>query len=194
MKTSMRGLAPLSGSLAHPRSQAVRPGGSGQLLRAGLTYHSRAKYRVANRVGFVTDVSAYVWWVDSVPGSSSRSVVSVPVGKLKPHLRSQRDYLLFVTRRFWPLAVGITGLAVALVTVVSPQWGIGLSVLALIMTLGIFIIDANNARRESSRVRCGQVVGLFPVQDVKDPLGYGGATYLAYQRAARCWSTLKPIG
>ena len=47
------------------------------------------------------------------------------------------------------------------------------------MTLGIFIIDANNARRESSRVRCGQVVGLFPVQDVKDPLGYGGATYLA---------------
>lgn len=110
----------------------------------------------------------------------ARPVRARRTGDFSTRIRAQWDYLSFVTARQWPLAVGIAGVLVGVVTLAPSQWGLGLSVIALIVGFGMFVRDMVLARQQWSRLQCVAVVSPFPAE-VQLPLGYEGAVYLSVQ-------------
>lgn len=110
----------------------------------------------------------------------ARPVRARRTGDFSTRIRAQWDYLSFVTARHWPLAVGIAGVLVGVVTLAPSQWGLGLSVVALIVGFGMFVRDMVLARQQWSRLQCVAVVSPFPAE-VQLPLGYEGAVYLSVQ-------------
>lgn len=115
-----------------------------------------------------------------IRGHLARLVRARRTGDLSTRIRAQWDYLSFVTTRHWPLAVGIAGVLVGVVTLAPSQWGLGLSVAALIVGFGMFIRDVMLARQQWSRLQCVAVASPFPAE-VQLPLGYEGAVNLSVQ-------------
>jgi hypothetical protein len=103
------------------------------------------------------------------------------VASLTLRIRARWDYLYFAMKRFWPLGVGIAGLLIGLATFISSQLAFALSLVALVLGLGVFIIDAVAAHKLWSRFKCIYLVSLFPTEKVKPPLGYEDSTYLAFE-------------
>src|SRR5215831_17061793 len=112
-------------------------------------------------------------------GRLARPVRARRTGGLGTRIRAEWDYLSFVMTRLWPLAVGIGGLVVGVVTLAPSQWGLGLSVAAVIVGFGMFARDVVLARQQWSRLQCVAVVSSFPVAEVELPLGYEGALFLS---------------
>ena len=100
-------------------------------------------------------------------------------GRLTTRIGAEWDYLSFVTRRMWPLGVGIAGVLLGAVTLMPSTWALGLSAVALVMGSGMFARDVVLARQQWSRLQCVAVVSPFPIAAVQPPLGYEGATYLS---------------
>jgi hypothetical protein len=116
-----------------------------------------------------------------LPGRFSGSIRHNPIGGPAKYIRAQFDYASFATKRFWALAVGAVGLLVGAATLISSPLALALALAALIFGLGVFIIDAMAAHRLWSRFKCTPLLSLFPIENVKQPLGYQDATYLAFE-------------
>jgi 8-oxo-dGTP pyrophosphatase MutT (NUDIX family) len=65
------------------------------------------------------------------------------------------------------------------VTLAPSQWGLVLSVIAVIVGLGMFVRDVVVARQQWSRLQCVAVASPFPVAEVQPPLGYEESVYLS---------------
>jgi hypothetical protein len=117
----------------------------------------------------------------SVPSRLSRLFQASPAASATMRIRARLDYLNFAMKRLWPLGVGIAGFLIGVATFISNQLVLVLSLVALILGLGVFIIDAMAARRMWSRFKCVNLLSLFPTDKVELPLGYQDSTYLAFE-------------
>ena len=100
------------------------------------------------------------------------------VGRATQRVRAQRDYLSFVVRRHWPLGVGLGGVMAGIVTLIPSAWGLTVSAVALVVGVGMWGRDVVLARQQWARLQCVAVASMFPVAEVKPPLGYETGTYL----------------
>lgn len=114
-----------------------------------------------------------------MPGRLSRLFRARKTGGFGTRIRARWDYLSFVTIRVWPLIVGIGGVLLGVVTLAPSQWGLGLSIAALIVGFGMFVRDVVNTRQQWSRLQCVAVASSFPVTEVQLPTGYEGASFLS---------------
>lgn len=99
-------------------------------------------------------------------------------GRLAQRVRAQRDYLSFVMKRQWPLSVGLGGAVAGAITLAPTTWGLAVSAIALLVGTGMLGRDVVLARQQWSRLQCVAVASMFPVTEVKPPLGYESGTYL----------------